>query len=135
MDPFKPFLPTVAFSKLSSNICYPRDCVSRHNGGTSGTPLKPLTDDRALRTLSSLKVLRGAPEVPPLCRETSVSRTANVGTVGMNGLIVRYEDWCTFPQNLENVWIRALQLIALQVWFTFAVPSFYQQGFEDVDTG
>merc|ERR1719154_492964 len=44
----------------------------------------------------------GAPEVPPLCRETqslgqqmlelscenatSVSRTANVGTVGMNGL-------------------------------------------------
>ena len=28
----------------------------------------------------------GAPEVPPLCRETSVSRTANVGTVGKNGL-------------------------------------------------
>ena len=27
-----------------------------------------------------------APEVPPLCRETLVSRTANVGTVGMNGL-------------------------------------------------
>ena len=24
--------------------------------------------------------------MPPLCRETSVSRTANVGTVGMNGL-------------------------------------------------
>ena len=40
-----------------------------------------------LRALSSLRGLRGAPEVPPLCRETSVSGTANVGTVGMNGLI------------------------------------------------
>ena len=60
--------------------------VSRHNGGTSGAPLNPLRDDSALRALSSLRGLRGAPEVPPLCRETSVSRTANVGTVGMNGL-------------------------------------------------
>ena len=39
-----------------------------------------------LGALSSLRGLRGAPEVPPLCQETSVSRTANVGTVGMNGL-------------------------------------------------
>ena len=39
---------------------------------------------RSHRALSSLRGLRGAPEVPPLCRETSVSRTANVGTVGMN---------------------------------------------------
>ena len=68
------------------NICCPRDRVSRHNGGTSGAPLKPLRDDSALRALSSLWGLWGAPEVPPLCRETSVSRTANVGTVGMNGL-------------------------------------------------
>ena len=30
------------------NICCPRDCVSRHNGGTSGAPLKPLRDDSAL---------------------------------------------------------------------------------------
>ena len=60
--------------------------VSRYNGGTSGAPLKPLRDDSALRALSSLKGLSGAPEGPPLCRETSVSRTANVGTVGMNGL-------------------------------------------------
>ena len=60
--------------------------VSRHNGGTSGASLKPLRDDSALRALSSLRGLRGAPGVPPLCRETSVSRTANVGTVGMNGL-------------------------------------------------
>ena len=48
-------------------------------GDTSGAPLKPLRDDSALRILSSLRGLRGAPEVPPLCRETSVSRTANVG--------------------------------------------------------
>ena len=30
------------------NICCPRDCVSRHNGGTSGAPLKPLRDDSVL---------------------------------------------------------------------------------------
>ena len=29
--------------------------VSRHNGGTSGAPLKPLRDDSALRALSSLR--------------------------------------------------------------------------------
>ena len=34
------------------NICCPRDCVSRHNGGTSGAPLKPLRDDSALRAVS-----------------------------------------------------------------------------------
>ena len=60
--------------------------VSRHNGGTSGALLKPLRDDSALRALSSLRGLRVAPDVPPLCRETSVARTANVGTVGKNGL-------------------------------------------------
>ena len=75
---FNPFMPTVAF-----NICCPRDCVSRHNGGTAGAPLKHFRDDSALRALSSLRGLRGAPEVPPLCRETSVSLTANVGT-GVN---------------------------------------------------
>ena len=48
-------MPTVAF-----NICCPRDCVSRHNGGTAGAPLKPLRDDSALRALSSLRGLRGA---------------------------------------------------------------------------
>ena len=40
--------------------------------------VKPLRDDSALRGLSSLRGLRGAPAGPPLCRETSVSRTANV---------------------------------------------------------
>ena len=51
-------------------ICCPRDCVSRHNGGTSGAPFKPPRVDSALRALSTLRGLRGAPEVPPLCRET-----------------------------------------------------------------
>ena len=37
-----------------------------------------LRDDSALRALSSQRGLRGAPEVPPLCREDAVSRTANV---------------------------------------------------------
>ena len=77
-------MPTDAF-----NICCPRDCVSRHNGGTSGAPLKPLRDVCALRALSSLRGLRGAPKVPPLCRETSVSWTANAGTVGKNGLMCK----------------------------------------------
>ena len=62
---FNPLMPNGAF-----NICCPRDCVSRHNGGTSGAPLKPLRVDSALRALSTLRGLRGAPEVPPLCRET-----------------------------------------------------------------
>ena len=76
-DQFRNQVPTFAVRET---------CVSRHNGGTAGAPLKPLRDDSALRTLSSLRGLRGAPEVPPLFRETSVSRTANVGTVGKNGL-------------------------------------------------
>ena len=36
-----PFVPTVAFSQLSSNMCCPRDCISRHNGGTRGAPIMP----------------------------------------------------------------------------------------------
>ena len=78
-----PFMPISAF-----NICCPRDCVSRHNGGNSGAPLKPLRDDSALRALSSLGVLRGAPAVPPLCRETqSLGQQMLNATVGINGLI------------------------------------------------
>ena len=81
INPFMPTVPTFAVRETD---------VSQHNGGTSGAPLKPLRDDSALRALSSLRALRGAPEVPPLCRETSVSRTANVGTVGKNWLILVY---------------------------------------------
>ena len=51
-------MPTVAF-----NICCPRDCVSRHNGGAADAPLKPLRNDSALRALSSLRGLRGALKV------------------------------------------------------------------------
>ena len=80
------FCPPLRFRNLVPTFAVRETDVSRHNGGTSGAPLKPLRDDSALRTLSSLRGLRGAPEVPPLCRETSVSRTANVVTVGKNGL-------------------------------------------------
>ena len=45
------FMPTGAF-----NICFPRDCVSRHNGDTSGAPLKPLRVDSALRALSTQRL-------------------------------------------------------------------------------
>ena len=61
LEHVNPFMPTVAF-----NMCCPRDCVSRHNGDTTGAPLKPLRDDSALRALSSLRGLRGAPAGPPL---------------------------------------------------------------------
>ena len=47
----------------------------------------PLRDDSALRALSSLRGLRGAPEVPPLCRETqSFGQQMLNATVGINGL-------------------------------------------------
>ena len=37
-----PLMPNGVF-----NLCCPRDWVSRHNGGTSGAPLKPLRVDSA----------------------------------------------------------------------------------------
>ena len=77
---FNPFLPTVPTFAVRETD------VSRHKWGTWGATLKPIRDDSALRALSSLRGWRGAPEVPPSCRETSVSRTANVGTVGKNWL-------------------------------------------------
>ena len=54
------------------------DCI--YHFPLDSAPLKPLRVNSALRALSSLRSLRGAPVLPPLCRETSVSRTANVGT-------------------------------------------------------
>ena len=66
---FNPLMPVGNYS-YQFFICCPRDWVSRHNGGTSGAPLKPLRVDSALRALSTLRGLRGAPEVSPLCRET-----------------------------------------------------------------
>ena len=43
LESFNPLMPNGAF-----NICCPRNCVSRHNGGTSGAPLKPLRVNSAL---------------------------------------------------------------------------------------
>ena len=61
--------------------------VSRHNGDTSDAPLKYLRDDSALGALSTLRGLRGAPEVPPLCRETeSLGQQMLNAPVGINGL-------------------------------------------------
>ena len=52
-----------------------------------GAPLKPLRDDSALRALSTLRGLRGAPMVPPLCRETqSLGQQMLNAPVGINGL-------------------------------------------------
>ena len=51
---FNPFLPTVPTFAVRETD------VSRHNGGTSGAPLKPIRDDSALRALSSLRGLRRA---------------------------------------------------------------------------
>ena len=95
---FLPTVPTFAVRETD---------VSRHNGGTSGASLKPLTYDSALRALSSLGGLRGAPEVPPLSRETLVSRTANVGTVGKNWLRKRNsgQKWvntCIIKSGITN---------------------------------
>ena len=79
INPFMPAVQTFAVRETD---------VSRHNGGTSGAPLKPLRDDRALRALSFLRGLRGAPKVPPLCRETqSLEEHMLNATVGINGLI------------------------------------------------
>ena len=44
LNPFMPTVPTFAVRETD---------VSRHYGGTSGAPLKPLRDDSALRALSS----------------------------------------------------------------------------------
>ena len=41
-------------------LCCPRDCVSLHNGSTSGAPLEPIRVDSALRALSTLRGLRAA---------------------------------------------------------------------------
>ena len=86
-----PFMPTGAL-----NICCPRDCVSRHNGGTSGAPLKPLRVDSALRALSSLRGLGGHPRGPHYAErrqslgQQMLEQWAKIGcenaTVGKNGL-------------------------------------------------
>ena len=66
-----PFLPTVpAFAVRETD-------VSRHDGGTSGAPLKPLRDDSALRALSSLRGLRA--ERRQSLRQQMLERWAKMG--------------------------------------------------------
>ena len=70
------------------------------NGGTSGAPLKPLRVDSALRALSSPRGLRGAPEVPPLCRETqSLGQQMLNAPVGINGLTYVYIETSLYGTN------------------------------------
>ena len=45
VNPFMPTVPTFAVRET---------CVSRHNGGAAGAPLKPLRDDSAMRALYRL---------------------------------------------------------------------------------
>ena len=55
--------------------------------GIMGAPLKPLRDDSALRALSTLRGLRGAPEVRPLCRKTqSLGQQMLKEPLSINGL-------------------------------------------------
>ena len=76
-----PFMPTV------STFAVRETDVSRHNGGSSGSPLKPLRVDSALRALSTLRGLRGAPDVPLLCRDTqSLGQQMLNAPFGINGL-------------------------------------------------
>ena len=73
---FNTFMPTVAF-----NICCLRDCVSRHNGGATVAPLKPLSDDSVLRALSIVSEgFKGGTRSAPIMPIDAVSPTANVGT-------------------------------------------------------
>ena len=67
--------------------------VSRHNGGTSGAPLKPLRYDSALRALTSLRGLsreRRYAERRQSLGQQMLERWAKIGceivTVGKNGL-------------------------------------------------
>ena len=86
------FIPKSSYETVPTFAVRETD-VSRHNGGTSGAPLKPLRVDSALRALSTLRGLRGAPEVPPLCRETQSLGQQMLNTpFGINGLNQSYLD-------------------------------------------
>ena len=66
--------------------------------------MPPFRVDSALRAISTLRGLRGAPEVPPLCRETqSLGQQMLNAPVGINGLI-RFNPSLVF----YSVFIRAL---------------------------
>ena len=108
------------------NICCPSDCVSRQNGGTSGAPFKPLRVDSALRALSTLRGLRGAPEVPPLCRETqSLGQQMLNATLGVNGIYTTLDYFSLLPTwkiltgtlKLGSLWDRICWVFFLRICF------------------
>ena len=92
--PINPFMPTGTF-----NICCPRDCVSRHNGGTRGSPI--MTRD-------------------------AVSRTANVGTVGTNGLRERQ---CTYKCTYTCTIVYECTAIKI-IYYTRQYTRVYRIDFE-----
>ena len=49
------FCPPLRFRNQVPTFAVRETNVSRHNGGTSGAPLKPLRVDSALRALSTLR--------------------------------------------------------------------------------
>ena len=60
----------------------PRLVRNPHTGAMDALPAAVGGTSTGEGALASRGGFRGAPEVPPACRETSVSRTANVETVG-----------------------------------------------------
>ena len=72
-------------------MCCPRDCVSRHNGGTAGTPLKPLSVDSALRALST-EGFKGGTRGALIMPRDAVSRTANVERTGRHKWVKQEHD-------------------------------------------
>ena len=95
------FYPPLRFRNQVPTFAVRETNVSRHNGGTSGAPHKPLRDDSALRALS-MRGLRGAPEVPPLCRETQ--------SLGQR-MLERWEKmvnevWLVIDETMRSGWLR-----------------------------
>ena len=93
---------------------------------THGIPPSPNTIS-ALRTLSSLGGLRGAPAVPPLCRETQslgqhmLELSCEKATVGTNGLSGKWESLHTERlQSLraENIFRNLIKSNRNQIVFT-----------------
>ena len=82
-SPFPPAQTAVAGVSLNPFFSTVPTCAVRETE-------KPLRDDSVLRALSSLRGLRGAPEVPPLCRETqSLGQQMLNAPVSINGLQLR----------------------------------------------
>ena len=82
--------------------------VYRHYGGSSCAPLKPLRDECSESTIVS-EEFKGGIRGNPIMPRDAVSRTANVGTVGMNGLRKK----ATYPAVLP--WSGATKVPSKQI--------------------